>query len=145
MFKNESIARPREDEKKTSPRTVIPDFEKPIIIRPKSTTDLRRLQHKAIHQQGDRQSRAPPQLALRVEQDLEVKAQRDGVNDDKEFESWFDDMQPNLEAATLEKYTYIPVEITLTVERIAPYCKQDYIHAMLSCHKHHLCCLHWTD
>jgi hypothetical protein len=82
---------------------------------------------------------------LRVEQDLEVKAQRDGVNDDKEFESWFDDMQPNLEAATLEKYTYIPDGIALIVERIAPYCKQGYIPAMLSCRKHHLCYLHWTD
>jgi len=89
-------------------KIVIPEFEKPVIIRPKSTTDLRRLRNEDAHRRnhGRRKDNDVKWPVLRVEQDLEAKTPLEEVRDDRDFELWFNDMQEDLEAASLERYTY---------------------------------------
>jgi hypothetical protein len=61
---------------------------------------------KDVVENEDTAIKTETQLDLRVEQDLLVKPPNKGIQDDMDFEVWFDEMQDDLEAATLEKYTY---------------------------------------
>jgi hypothetical protein len=70
------------------------------------------------------------QLELRVEQDLEVKPQTKGIQDDKDFEVWFDDVQDDLEAAALEKYTYAISRLCSQLDSTAPSFRNDCTRAM---------------
>lgn len=82
----------------------MPVFEKPVIIRPKSTSDFRRLQRG--FEDGERKRDSP--IQLRVEQDLEGKISHTELQDDKDFEIWFESMQDDLEAACVDKYRLPP-------------------------------------
>jgi hypothetical protein len=56
--------------------------------------------------ENENTAKTETQLDLRVEQDLLVKPPNKGIEDDMDFEVWFDEMQDDLEAAALEKYTF---------------------------------------
>jgi hypothetical protein len=70
------------------------------------------------------------QLELQVEQDLEVKPQTKGIQDDKDFEVWFDDVQDDLEVAALEKYTYAISLRCSQLDSTAPSYRNDCTRAM---------------
>lgn len=82
-----------------------------MIIRPKSESNLLVLLKDVA--ENENTSRTETQLDLRVEQDLLVKPSNKGIQDDMDFEVWFDEMQEDLEATALEKYTYGPHERSL--------------------------------
>jgi hypothetical protein len=129
--------RSKEDERQSVSKTVLTDFEKPVILRPRSTTDLPRPRNEFAQQENvQRQAQVSPELKLRVKQDLEARVQIDGIKDDTEFESYFNDLQEELEIATGEKYTFSKTSIALTVEHTSPSFKPDYIHAIPSSHRH---------
>lgn len=119
--------RSREDERESVSKIVITDFEKPIILRPKSTTDLRRLRKQSTQQENAQHQQLSTELKLRVKQDLEARFQIDGIKDDTEFESYSHDLQEELEIATAEKYTFPTTSIALTVEHTSPFFKHDSI------------------
>jgi hypothetical protein len=75
-------------------------FDKPVIIRPKSTGDLRLLE------QPKEPGVKAEQMILHMEQDLSSKAQTRGVQDEQDFEIWVDRMHDDLESATFEKYQF---------------------------------------
>ena len=87
-------------------KNTVPVFEKPVIIRPKSTSDLRLLWQKELKRHETGQHVEQPQL--RIEQDLETVPVRSDIQDDKEFELWMDNIQNDLENASLEKYMSSP-------------------------------------
>jgi len=103
----------------------VPVFEKPVIIRPKSASDLQLLQRKELERHDARQAHKE----LRVEQDLETTSRKTGLQDDKDFEVWVDGIQNDLENASLEKYMLFPACIILIIERTELFYKHDYIHA----------------
>ena len=86
-------------------KATVPVFEKPEIIRPKSTTDLRLLRKNAVQERGDLRW-SPQRRDLRVEQDLEGDVTVKGLQDDGDFEMWTDSIQTGLENASLKKYTF---------------------------------------
>lgn len=57
---------------------------------------------------GDIGSTSIPQLGLRVEQDLEIRAIQTVLRDDNDFEVWVDSLHEQLESAGLEKYLCVP-------------------------------------
>jgi hypothetical protein len=117
-------------------KIVITDFEKPIILRPKSTSDLQYLREKSTQQaNAQRQTRVSPDLKLRIKQDLEARFYIDGIKDDTEFELYSHDLQEELEIATTEKYTFSTTSIALTVVHISPSFKHDYIPVIQSFHR----------
>ena len=117
-------------------KIVITDFEKPIILRPKSTSDLQYLREKSTQQaNAQRQTRVSPDLKLRIKQDLEARFYIDGIKDDTEFELYSHDLQEELEIATAEKYTFSTTSIALTVVHISPSFKHDYIPVIQSFHR----------
>lgn len=75
-----------------------------MIIRPKSTSDLSLLQRQ--HEPGENEHpRLDVPIQLFVEQDLEGKIPTTDIQDDKDFEVWFDGLQDDLEAANTARYT----------------------------------------
>ena len=128
--------RSKEDETKSVSKIVLTDFEKPIIVRPKSTTDLRRLRKESTQQaNAQRQTQVSLELKLRVKQDLEARSHIDGIKDDTEFESYYQNLQEELEIATAEKYTFFTTSIALTVEHTSPSFKHGYIPVIQSSHR----------
>ena len=95
-------------------KSTVPIFEKPVIIRPKSTSDLRWLRKKDLLRQHDTPFISEPQ-ELRVEQDLPAIIPKRELQDDKDFEIWADSLKEDLEAATLEKYMFGYVRSFLTL------------------------------
>jgi hypothetical protein len=94
-----------ERKRRQAKKATVPVFEKPVIIRPKSTSDLRFLRKKAVREQGDL-GWNPRGRELRVEQDLEADLSVKGLQDDRDFDEWTDAIQAQLENATLEKYMF---------------------------------------
>jgi Sec34-like family len=88
-------------------KTTIPVFEKPVITRSKSASDLRALRENGI------QFKKNGQQELRVEQDLEARPLQSDLQDDKDFELWNDSIRNELELASLEKFMSPPVDIIL--------------------------------
>ena len=113
-------------------KNTVPVFEKPVIIRPKSTSDLQ-----LLHRKQGAVDTGHVHRELRVEQDLETGAVTSGLQDDKDFEFWVDGMQEDLENASLEKYMSFRITSILMIERTELFYKQDYIPATQSSHKHH--------
>jgi len=108
-------------------KNTVPVFEKPVIIRPKSASDLRLLWRNESKRLGIGQY--VEQRQLRIEQDLDTFAVRNDIQDDKEFELWMDNIHNDLENASLEKYMSSHLDIgLLIIERTEPYSRQDYIH-----------------
>ena len=79
-------------------------FEKPVIIRPKSACDLRLLRRNELKRRETRQH--VEQRQLRIEQDLETFPIKSEIQNDKDFECWVDNIQNDLENASLEKYMF---------------------------------------
>lgn len=72
-----------------------------MIIRPKSTTDLWKLNRGT----KDILSAKDAPITYRFEQDLETKHEQQTLEDERQFELWADEIQTELEDATLERYT----------------------------------------
>jgi hypothetical protein len=73
----------------------VPIFEKPVIIRPKSTSDLLKLKHA---------EQIKPRDTVQIEQDLEARGGKyRGVEDDADFELWADNMEDEVERVALNK------------------------------------------
>jgi len=84
-------------------KSKVPVFEKPVIVRPKSTSDLLKLQH------GEPQFKKGRET-LRVEQDLELRGAGDrGVEDDVDFEVWAESIKEDFETVALTKLRFSPV------------------------------------
>jgi hypothetical protein len=107
---NDAVETERNERKRRQAKKVtVPVFEKPVIIRPKSTSDLRFLRKKAVREQGDL-GWNPKSRELSVEQDLEADLSVKGLQDDRDFDEWTDAIQAQLENATLEKYMFPHLE-----------------------------------
>ena len=91
--------------KNVSRKATIPVFEKPVIIRSKSTSDLHALCKKELRR-GDKSPFTTEAQELRVEQDLSVIIPQKELQNEEDFEVWADHMEEDLEAATLEKYMF---------------------------------------
>lgn len=79
----------------------MPDFEKPVIIRPKSTTDLWKLRRQKA--EGTLNPETRP--VLRIEQDLGRHIEKEGLEDEQDFEVWTEELAGGLQAAALETHT----------------------------------------
>jgi hypothetical protein len=105
-MQNDAVENERNERRKRQARkATVPVFEKPVIIRPKSTSDLQFLRKKAVREQGDL-GWNPKGRELSVEQDLEADLSVKGLQDDRDFDEWADSIQAQLENATLEKYMF---------------------------------------
>ena len=108
-------------------KNTVPVFEKPVITRPKSTSDLRLLWRS--ESKRCETGHHIEQRQLRIEQDLEAFPARKHIQDDKEFEFWIDNIRNDLENASLEKYMSSHLLWLLITEHTELFCRQDYIHA----------------
>jgi len=96
-------------------KPTLPVFEKAVIIRPKSTSDLHWERKKELVRQHETPFTIEPR-ELRVEQDLSATIPQKELQDDKCFEAWADSLEDELEAATLEKHmSATPLAVVLTL------------------------------
>ena len=108
FFQTESVAQERlaQQFENHIQKSSIPVFEKPVIIRPKSTSDLIKLRK----QTNEILPRIDAHLNLHIEQDLEKVDGKNTLEEERDFELWADELHVELEQTALERYTYVHME-----------------------------------